>query len=110
MPNLKIYVDETLLPGCRDGLARALHPLRAMLCDVLNVDVAACQFAILPVLAMPDLPRINVELQIMPNPDRTRKMLTALAMQIQAQIGSAAGTHTAVRITTLAPERYVALK
>lgn len=110
MPNLKIYVDETLLPGCRADLIDALNPLRAMLCDALNVDVAACQFAVLPALVMPDLPRVNVEMQIMPHRDRTRDMLTALAKRVQSQIGDATGTHTAVRIATLVADGYIALK
>ncbi len=110
MPNLKVYIDETLLPDCRATLMDALTPLRAMLCAALKVDIAACQFAILPVMAMPDLPGVNVEMQIMPHPDRTRDMLTVLAKQVQAQIGFATGTHTAVRITTLAADGYIALK
>ena len=110
MPNLKIYVDEMLLPTCREALVAALHPLRALLCDALKVDVAACQFAVLPVLVMPNLPRVNVEMQIMPHPDRTKDVLTALAGRIQSQIGTATGTHTAVRISTLVPAGYIALK
>jgi hypothetical protein len=46
----------------------------------------------------------------MPHSDRTRDVLTALAKQIQALIGTATGTHTAVRIATLVPAGYVALK
>ncbi len=110
MPNVKIYVDEVLLPGCRSGLVGALIPLRTMLCEALKVDVAACQFAILPVVAMPDLPRVNVELQILPHPARTRELLTSVAARVRSQIGSVTGTHTAVRITTLVPEAYIALK
>ena len=110
MPNLKIYVDETLLPVCRADLMKALNPLRATLCAALKGDLAACQFAVVGALVMPDLPRANVEIQIMPHPDRTRDVLTALAKQIQALIGTATGTHTAVRIATLVPAGYVALK
>lgn len=93
MPNVKIYVDETLLPGCRDGLFAALPPLRAMLCAELNVQIPACQFAILPVMAMPDLPRVNVELQILPHPDRTPERLSSLAQAVQAQVNAVTGTH-----------------
>lgn len=110
MPNLKVYVDETLLPGCREALSAMLHPLRALLCESLNVDVSACQFAILPALVMADLPRVNVEMHILPHPERTRDKLTALAQAVQAMIGTATGTHTAVRIALLAHEGYVALK
>ncbi len=110
MPNVKIFVDETLLPQCRADLVAALTPLRAMLCASLNVPVPACQFAVLSVIAMPDLPRVNVEIHLMPHPDRTRESLTTLAAQVQAQIGAATASHTAVRIAMLNPQTYVALK
>jgi hypothetical protein len=110
MPNVKIYVDELLLPNCREGLVHALPPLRATLCDALKVDVSACQFAILSVMAMPDLPRVNVEMHILSHTDRTRDMLMSLAVLIQSGIGSVTGTHTAVRIATLMPDGYVAIK
>lgn len=110
MPNLKIYVDEALLPACRTGLTGALPPLRDLLCAALQVDVAACQFAVLPVMGMPDLPRVNAEMHVMPHPDRTRARLLSLAEQVQTMISAATGTHTAVRITTLTPDGYIALK
>lgn len=110
MPNLKIYVDDRLFPACRGRLAAALEPLRAMLCRELAVPVAACQFAVLPVLAMADLPPVNVELQILPKPDRTRDRLTALAETLRDSIAAATGGAVAVRISQLDPATYVALK
>jgi hypothetical protein len=110
MPNVKLYVDETVLPGCRAGLIAVLPGLRTMLCDTLKVDSAACQFAILSVIAMPDLPRVNVEMHLLPHPDRTREMLKSLAAAVQSLIAAVAGTHTAVRIATLVPDAYIALK
>jgi hypothetical protein len=110
MPNVKFYVDETVLPGCRAGLIAALPGLRTMLCDRPKVKDAACQFAILSVIAMPDLPRVNVEMHLLPHPDRTRDMLKSLAAEMQSLIAAVTGTHTAVRIATLVPDAYVALK
>jgi hypothetical protein len=110
MPNVKLYVDETVLPGCRAGLIAALPGLRTMLCDALKVDVAACQFAVIPVIAMPDLPRVNVEMHILPHPDRTQALLKCLAAGVQSLIAGVTGTHTAVRIAMLVPDAYVALK
>jgi hypothetical protein len=110
MPNVKFYVDETVLPGCRAGLIAALPGLRATLCDTLKVEDAACQFAILSVIAMPDLPRVNVEMHLLPHPDRTQDMLKSLAVAVQSLIGAITGTRTAVRIATLVPDAYIALK
>jgi hypothetical protein len=110
MPNMKIYVDERIYPACRDRLPAALGPILDMLCRDLTVDLPACQLAVMPVLAMPDLPPVNVELQIMPHPDRTRAVLLAVCVKLREMVGAATGTHVAIRVTTLDPETYVALK
>ncbi len=110
MPNVKIYVDEMLYPSCRDRLPAALGPIRDMLCQDLIVGLPACQIAVIPVLAMPDLPRVNVEMQILPRPERTRAALLAVCDKLRDIVGAATGSHVAVRVTTLDPETYIALK
>lgn len=110
MPNLKIFVDETLYPQCRERLAAALEPIRAMLCRELDVDVPACQFALLPVMAMDDLPRANAEMQILPRPERTRDHVVAVGRRLQDMLATATGTRVAVRVLSLDPQAYVALK
>jgi hypothetical protein len=110
MPNLKIFVDETLYPECRERLAAAMEPIRTMLCDALKVDIPACQFALMPVMAMVDLPRVNAEMQVLPRPERTRDRMTAVSRRLQDMLRSATGTHVAVRVVSLDPETYIALK
>lgn len=110
MPNVKIYVDDTIYEGCRNRLTGVLGPIRDMLCAALTVDAAACQFAVIPVLAMPDLPPVNVELAIMPRPDRTRERLLAVSGKLREMVGGATGKHVAIRVTTLDPQTYIALK
>lgn len=110
MPNVKIYVDETLFPACRDPLVAALGPMRDYLCREFRVDVPACQFAVLPVVAMPDLPRVNVEIQILTKADRTRDRVTAIGLHLRGMLAEATGTHVAIRISGLDAETYVALK
>ena len=110
MPNIKIYVDEAIYPTCRDRLAAALGPSVDMLCRELTVDRSACQIAVMPVLALPDLPPVNVEMQIMPRPDRTREALLDVCAKLRDMIGAATGTHVAIRVTLLDPETYIALK
>lgn len=111
MPNVKLYVDETLLAARREALIAALPPLRQMLCKALKVQPAACQFAILPVIApviaMPDMPPVNVEMQVLAHPDRSKAVLTGLASAVQSQIAEVAGARTAVRIAAMVPEAYV---
>lgn len=110
MPNLKIFVDDALYPDCRTALSQALGPIRDMLCHDLRVEVPACQFAVVPVGAMPDLPRVNVEMAILPRPERTRAVMLAVCGKLRDMIGAATGTTVAVRVTALDPETYIALK
>lgn len=110
MPNLKIFVDHSLYPTVRAPLERALGPIRDMLCADLDVPAPACQVAVMPVLAMPDLPRVNVEIQILPRPERTREMVTAVCIRLRGLVEAATQTHVAVRASALDPETYIALK
>lgn len=110
MPNVKIFVDESLYPSVRDPLARALVPIRDMLCAELSVDVPACQFAVLPVVAMADLPRVNVEMSILPRPERTRERVLSVCGKLRELVENATRAHVAVRVTALDPETYIALK
>lgn len=110
MPNVKIYVDDAIYAACRNRLADALGPVLEMLCHDLTVDRPACQMAVIPVLAMPDLPPVNVEMQIMPRPERTRALLLAVCAKLREMVGDATGAHVAIRVTTLDPETYIALK
>jgi hypothetical protein len=110
MPNVKIFVDEVIYPSCRGRLPAALGPILDMLCHDLDVDRPACQLAVIPVLAMPGLPPVNVEIAIMPRPERTRAVLLGVSTKLREMLGAATGTHVAVRVTTLDPETYIALK
>ncbi|MEZ5797702.1 MAG: hypothetical protein R3D63_09700 [Paracoccaceae bacterium] len=110
MPNLKIFVDESLYQDIRAPLTQALGPIRDMLCRELSVEVPACQVAVMPVVAMPDLPRVNVEMAILPRPERTRDRILATCAQLRAMVEAATRTHVAVRVTALDPETYIALK
>lgn len=110
MPNVKIYVDEAVYDSVRQGLGAMLPDLRAMLCDRLDVDPAACQFAVLPVLALPDQPRLNAELHVLPRPSRTRQRLGDVAEELRDRLAVGCGLSVAVRIATLDPATYVALK
>ena len=110
MPNVKIYVDDAIYPQRRDRLVATLAPLRDLLCREFAVDVPACQFALMPVAAMPDLPRVNVEMAILPRPERTRERILSVGRQMREILEEASGTHVAIRVTALDPETYVAMK
>lgn len=110
MPNVKIFVDDTLYPVLREPLYQALFPIRDMLCQDLSVPEPACQFALMPVGAMPDLPRVNVEMAILPRPERTRDLIMSVCTKLRGIVEEATQTHVAVRVTALDPETYIALK
>lgn len=110
MPNVKIYVDERVRAAAAPGLSGILPDLRAMLCEALGVDVAACQLAVIAVTGLPDQPPINAELAIMPRADRTRERITATAEAVRAIVGGATGQRVAVRVMMLDAATYVALK
>ncbi len=111
MPNVKLFVDETLWPRRADALRAKLAPMRELLCRELDVPVAACQLAIAPVWGMEDQPNLNIELSILPRPDRTRTKLEGLGGELRALFAPAVGeARIAVRFSALDPETYVALK
>jgi hypothetical protein len=110
MPNVKIFVDDTLYPAIREPLSHALVPIRDMLCHDLSVPVPACQFALMPVGAMPDLPRVNVEMAILPRPERTRDLILSVCAKLRGIVEEVTQTHVAVRVMALDPETYIALK
>lgn len=110
MPNVKIFVEQALFDSKGGALRDALLPMRDLLCDGFKVDIAACQFAVLPVMAMPDLPLVNVEMHILPRSDRTRDAVLAVCQSLRALVEAAAGAHSAIRVAFLDPETYIALK
>jgi hypothetical protein len=110
MPNLKIFIDQGLLTQTLPALHAALPALRSLLCDRFGVTPPACQLAIIAVHGLPDQPLANVEMHILPRPDRTRDKVTSVCAEVQAMIGAVIGTHVAVRCSQLDAATYVALK
>jgi len=110
MPNMKIYIDADRYAAAVGAVRNLLLPLRGMLCHELNVDVTACQFAVLEVLGLEDQPQINVEILILPRPERTRERIIEVCTLIRTMLVDATGLHVAVRSSMLDPETYVALK
>ena len=110
MPNVKIFVEEQVFADRRGALTAALQPIRDMLCAELKVDIAACQFAVLPVVAMPDLPLVNLEMFILPRPERTREAVLAVCQSLRKILQAATGVHVAIRVSHLDPATYIALK
>lgn len=110
MPNVKFYVDSRNCPATSETLAGMLPALRDLICETLEVPVAACQFAVIVVAGMDDQPAINTELHLLPGPARTPEYLRCVAQRLRDELADATGLSVAVRMSALDPETYVALK
>lgn len=110
MPNAKLYVDQSVWEIQHADFKQSLSKIREVLCQYLNVPPAACQLALIPVSGLLDQPVVNIELHIMPHPDRTKDLLLTLSGKLQEIVGSFVKGGCAVRVATLDPMTYVALK
>lgn len=110
MPNVKIFVETALFAQKAPAIEAQLLPMRDLLCSAFQVDISACQFAVMPVLAMPDLPLVNVEMQILPRPERTRDLVLSVCHSLRDMLQTATGAHTAIRVSHLDAASYIALK
>lgn len=110
MPNLKMHVEDAVWTKQSDRLKALLPELRALLCKELKVGTSACQLVIIPVHGLADQTQIAIELHVLPKADRTRDLLGELASLLQALVVEAKGSAAGVRITTLDPESYLAVR
>lgn len=110
MPNIKIYVDERNCPAASVAVRGSLPALRTLVCEGLEVPVAACQFAVIVVSGMDDQPAINTEMHMLPGPARTPEHLRNVARRLRDALAEVTGLSVAVRMASLDPETYVALK
>ena len=110
MPNVKIYIDETLLATRKAGILDALEPLRRLLCDELNVAPSACHVVIQSVIGMADQPLVSMEFQYLSKPDRTPERIRNACIVFRDFLIGPLGCSPAIRATPLDPATYVALK
>ena len=108
MPNLKVFVDNTALPKGLPLAARA--ELRDVLVDQLGVPEAACQIAVIAVQGLPDQPAANIEISLMPHPERTADALSDLGKALQSVVLSHVDAHSAFRCTLLDSSKYASIK
>lgn len=110
MPNVKIYLDNRQWDHASSLLRGELPGLCQLVCGALDVDRSACHLTLMGVDAPGGQPPINVELAILPRADRTPESLRAVAARLRDHIADVTGLAAAIRIATLDPQTYVALK
>ncbi|MBC2834608.1 hypothetical protein [Paragemmobacter straminiformis] len=110
MANVKFFIDAALMREKDAALDGLLAQTRALLCARLDIPEAACQFVAIGVRSLADQPAVNIEISLLPKPDRTAEKLRSLcedARDIATRILSA---HTAVRCAQLDAATYIAIK
>lgn len=110
MPNVKLFVNAAVMAQHDALWDDLLGQIRSTLCEMLGVQPAACHIVMVAVRPLPDQPAMNLELHILPRPDRTRARITEVCTALQGRIAAATGLRPAIRCAMLDPETYVALK
>lgn len=110
MPLVKIHVDAAIPAADRRNLADNLPSLRDLICRVMEVDASICQFAIVTIDGLPDQTLIATELHIMPKAERTRAYMLDVCEQVRAAILELTSVRSSVRVFSLDPETYIALR
>lgn len=108
MPNVKLFLDRKA--GAEAAVAALMPALRDLICARLLVGPEAAQLALIASTGLPDQPPINLEIQILPQERRTAEVLRTLALDLQERLRQGTGLHAAIRISTLDPSSYIALK
>ena len=110
MPNLKIFVDQSLGAQATSCLAEALPGIREFLCRELAVEPALAQLAIVPVNGIGDQALLSVEMQILPGARRTREVLIATGEALSVKLRAVVAAKVAIRITTVDPANYIVMR
>lgn len=110
MPNVKLFMDQAVLRRHDAIIDALLLDLRRAICSLLGVADEACHIAVVAVRSLPDQPAVNLEIHILPKPERTRDRLETLCRTLRDTVQAALSERTAVRCALLDPVTYIALK
>lgn len=110
MPLLKIHVENAVFEERREALTAALKSIRAMLCEVFQVEPMQSQLAIIPVFGVDDQAPVAAEIHIMPRPERTNEVIAGACQRLRDILSEASGTKSVIRATQINPAAYMTLK
>ena len=110
MPNIKLFVDQSLLAARESDLRPLLLALREIACRDLAVPASGCQLAVVGVIGLPDQPMVNLEFHYLAKPERTTAVIGQLCAALADCVSAALDTHAAVRAMPLDPASFVARK
>lgn len=106
VPNVKVYVDEGVLPAVQDRSDTVLVGLRRFLCEALGVTEAACHIVLIGVKSLPGQTPVNVELVLLRRQDRTGDTMTAFCSRLRDLMTEWLGCQTAIRCTLMETDLY----
>jgi hypothetical protein len=107
MPNVKVYMDDTLLAGQSQAAGTLLAVIRRHLCETLGVTEAACHIVALGVVSIPGQTQVNIELALLRKPDRSRDAVAKLCSQLRDLAAGLMQVPAAVRCALMEPEFYI---
>ncbi len=110
MPNVKVHVDETVFNHKRTALKAMLPKLRDAIMAAFSAPQSVCHLTILPCIGLNDQADILVDLHYLAMPDRTPELATATAESVRQLFIDELGHKPDVRMISLAPEIYAALR
>lgn len=106
MPNVKIYVDDTMLAGVAERSDTVLVALRSFICEALGVTEAACHIVLVGVKSPAGQTPVNVELVLLRRQDRTSEIMAAFCGRLRDLMAEWLGCHTAIRCTLMDTDLY----
>jgi hypothetical protein len=110
MPLMKIYVDQSQSVSMKTALKDVMSDLRALVCDRLDVPLAAAHLALIEHVGLSDQPQINIEMKYLGREDRTEEKIHSVGAEIRDYVAGLCDITPAVRMTMLRAEEYTALK
>lgn len=110
MPNVKVYVEEKILSDNREAMVATLPKLRDTIMTVFSAAQPLCHLTLVPTLGIEDQAAVLVDVHYLAKPDRTAELAEEAANQLREVIQDATGYKSDVRMISLAPEIYVALR
>ncbi|WP_417729457.1 hypothetical protein [Roseovarius sp.] len=109
MPNVKIYVEESLLAARHNNFKAMLKPLRDTLMAEFSAPQSVCHLTLVPALGLEDQTRVLVDVHYLSMPERTPEMAEQAAQALRAVVVRETGEKPAVRAISLGADIYVAL-
>jgi hypothetical protein len=110
MPNVKFFIEESLLREKSAHIDELLNQTRETIIAGLGVTLAACHIVVLGVRSLTGQTPVNIELVLLQNPGRTRDVIERLCGQLRDTAVRMLDVPSAVRCAMTEPETYIVIR